>query len=323
MNMLHRQSTLRIWLPFILLAPAVPFLTGCEEEYLLNGEGPDHTPLFGERTDLGAVERSAIREASGLAASRRNHNVLWTHNDSGDMNRVFALNTRGEHLGIYTIEGVQARDWEDIAVGPGPDPDEEYLYIGDIGDNSRQFELKYIYRVPEPVVDENQAPIDTLLNDAVTITLQFPFGRSDAETLMLDPLTGDIYLVTKGNSPVIVLRAPAPLSTTDEILMEPVTTLTLAHVSGTPSSGQGAVGGDISPSGLEVLIKTYNRVYYWHRASGESSFFGNSPVVLPYTREPQGEAIAWADDAGGYFTVSEEALGIQARLYFYARLSRP
>jgi hypothetical protein len=89
--------------------------------------------------------------------------VLWTHNDSGDTNRLYALNTAGKHLGVYYIAGAQARDWEDLAIGPGPIAGQHYIYIGDIGDNGKQYEYKYIYRIPEPQVDSSQAPVDTTL----------------------------------------------------------------------------------------------------------------------------------------------------------------
>ena len=98
---------------------------------------------------------------------------MWSHNDSGDDNIIYALNLRGEHLGIYTIEGVDARDWEDMAVGPGPDEGESYIYIGEIGDNYSQYDEKYIYRIPEPDVNADQEPVETTLTGVETITYQY------------------------------------------------------------------------------------------------------------------------------------------------------
>jgi len=46
-------------------------------------------PEFGDRLDLGLINNDSLNEVSGLAASRKNSNVLWTHNDSGDESRVF------------------------------------------------------------------------------------------------------------------------------------------------------------------------------------------------------------------------------------------
>ena len=172
---------------------------------------------------------------------------------------------------------------------------------------------------PYDVVDADQAPVDTTLTGVATITIRYPAGPSDAETLLVDPLTRDLYVITKRSTDVRVYRAAYPPSTTDVIVMEQTGTLSLARVPGALAGGQGAVGGDIAPSGLEVLLKTYTAVYYWRRASGDEALFANPPSTLPYLPEPQGEAIAWAADGSGYFTLSEEPRSIPAMLYFYPR----
>ncbi|MGH7597591.1 MAG: hypothetical protein ACREOI_14655 [bacterium] len=270
-------------------------------------------PKFGNRVDCGLIEYDRINEASGIAASRQNPGVLWTHNDSGDKNRLFALNTKGKHLGVYTIAGVAARDWEDIATGPGPVEGQHYLYIGDIGDNGREYEYKYIYRIPEPKVDSSQAPVDTTPFGAETIAVFYPRANYDAETLMVDPLTKDIYILTKGDTSSHVFRAAYPQSLKRGTRLEQVATLPLGWV----------VGGDISPSGNEILVKTYPAVYYWQRSFEQTLWhaFDKAPIQMPYIWEPQGEAVGWKSDGMGYYTISEELGHIPAHLYFYPRLS--
>ena len=46
--------------------------------------------------------------------------ILWTHNDAGGENRIFAIDSNGISRGTYYLNGIENRDWEDIAVGPGP-----------------------------------------------------------------------------------------------------------------------------------------------------------------------------------------------------------
>jgi hypothetical protein len=270
-------------------------------------------PRFGDRVDCGLIVYDRIKEASGIAASRRNPGVLWTHNDSGDQNRLYALNAKGKHLGTYTIAGVAARDWEDIAIGPGPVEGQPYLYIGDIGDNGREYEYKYIYRVPEPKVDSSQAPVDTTLFGTETIAVFYPRVNHDAEALMVDALTKNVYILTKGDTSSHVFRAAYPQSLKRGTRLEQVATLRLGWV----------VGGDISPSGNEILIKTYTAIYYWARSSPDELWraFDKAPAVLPYILEPQGEAIGWKADGMGYYTISEEFQGIPAHLCFYPRVS--
>ena len=95
-------------------------------------------PTFMDGAQLGTVESSLLTEISGVAASRKNADVLWVHNDSGDSARIYAMSIQGKHLGVYNLVGASATDWEDIAVGPGPVEGQDYVYAGDVGDNTRQ-----------------------------------------------------------------------------------------------------------------------------------------------------------------------------------------
>jgi hypothetical protein len=280
--------------------------------FFINVLTAQNLPDFGERIDMGVIENDDLVEASGLVASRKNNQVLWSHNDRNNQDRLFALNSRGEHLGIFWLDGIVNRDWEDMAIGPGPEEGVDYLYIGDIGDNEAVNDLKYIYRVPEPDVDPAQEPSETTLFNIETITVQYPDTLRDSETMMIDPLTRDIYIVSKRElNDIRVYRVPYPQSTSEVIIAELVAILNLTQL----------VGGDISPSGFEILMKTYTTMYYWKRNPEENLWdaFSNEPVFLPYVEEMQGETVCWAADSMGYFTLSEENLGIPVHLFFYPR----
>lgn len=270
------------------------------------------TPAFGDPIDCGEIDASAIREASGLVASRQNAHVLWTHNDSGDKNVIYAINDRGKLLGVYTLARAYARDWEDIALGPGPEEGRQYIYVGDIGNNEARYRVQYVLRVPEPVVSAEQAPVQEKLEGVEGISFMYPERNYDAEALMLDPRTKDLYVVTKRDSNVIVFRAPYPQSTTEKFEVEQVAKLPFTM----------AVAGDISVRGDEILIKTYDSIYYWKRGGGETiaQALARIPQRVPYLLEPQGEAVAWKADGEGYYTLSEEFMGLAAHLFFYPRV---
>lgn len=265
-------------------------------------------PRFSGQIDLGVLEASSITEASGIASSRRNADVLYTHNDSGGANVIYAINSTGRNLGVYTIGGSTAGDWEDIAVGPGPVAGVNYIYIGNIGDNAQQQPVRYIYRIPEPVVSSSQSPVTTTLPGAETIRYQYPDGFHDAETMMVDSPTKDIYIVSKREANVRVYRAPYPQSTTSIITLQHVATLGFDW----------AVGGDISPDGSEIVVKKYNFIYHWKRSAGQTVGQAMSalPRLLPYTPEAKSEAVCWRADGAGYYSVSE---GQYAHLYYYQR----
>src|SRR3954468_6307892 len=78
---------------------------------------------------LGRLDHPAIREASGIVASRRHPGVFWVHNDSQNPAALFAVRRDGSLVGEFTL-GVPNVDWEDIAAD-----DQGHLYLADTGNN--------------------------------------------------------------------------------------------------------------------------------------------------------------------------------------------
>lgn len=131
----------------------------------------------------------ALRECSGLVASRTQPGVFWAHNDSGSKAEIYAVSATGEHLATVVIPRALNRDWEDIAAD-----DRGFLYIGDIGDNRGTKPLHTIYQIREP--DLSQRP---LVGEAgVERRYVFTYDgdtRYDAESLFFHQ--GRIHLITK------------------------------------------------------------------------------------------------------------------------------
>jgi len=246
---------------------------------------------------VGIIRSDLVREASGIVASRRNPGVLWVHNDSGDAARIYAINAKGEFLGVCNIDGARCRDWEDIAIGPGPDPNQHYVYIGDIGDNRGQYREIVVYRVPEPRVGA-AAPFDTMTVGPVEmIRLTYPDGPRDAETLLVDPLTRDMYIISKREWRSRVYRAAFPQSTTQQTTMEQVAVMPWGF----------AVAGDVSPDGRRVVVRGMFNASLWVRPVGAPLWrvFGGKQIQLPLIDEPQGEGICFDSRGAGYFTIGE------------------
>ncbi len=279
-------------------------------------------PRFSKQINSGFVESDDISEASGIAAGQKNPGVLWVHNDSGGSPIVYAMSTNGKHLGEYIIQGIANRDWEDIAVAPGSISGQSYIYIGEIGDNDAKFNTKYVYRIQEPQVDTLTAPASFMLSGVETIRIKYPDGNRDAETLLVDPTTKDIYIISKRESNPVVYRILYPQSLDEENVAEKLGTLNILF----------PVAGDISMDGSEILVKNYHplhtneNIYYWYRRAGHTIWdaLQDTARIVPYEPEIQGEAVCWDSDGLNYYTVSEEqdVFGRQepARLYRYERL---
>jgi len=269
--------------------------------------GSGRCPEFAAGQSVGRLQSPLISEASGMAASRKNPGILWTHNDHGHAGRLYAIKTTGELVTSYIVMGAASRDWEDIAIGPGPDPNEHYIYIGDIGDNNAKRQTVVVYRVVEPAVDVNAAGPSKLLRGAETIELRYPDGARNAETLLLDPVTKDIYIVSKENK-TKVYRAGYPQSTSEVTTMEKVAKIDLGT----------AVGGDISQDGTMIIIRGYFSARLWSRPAGGTvaDAISKAGCRIPLVFELQGEAICFDAENRGYFTTSEHKY---QPMYYFAR----
>lgn len=275
-------------------------------------------PQFDPGFSTGTIQSGDIDEASGLAASRKNPYVLWTHNDKGGSARLFAMNIDGTHLGIYNLFGASNRDWEDIAVGPGPVGGLSYIYVGEIGDNDGVHSSIMVYRVPEPQVDANQSPVELTVTGVETITLQYPDGARDAEALMVDPLTKDIYIISKREEHPRLYRAPYPQSTTQTTIMEYKCELPWQAL----TYWDWVTAGDISQDGSEVIVRSYDNGSIWQRPADANLWdaFGQTecPVQLLTDFESLGEAVCFVSGfACGYMTTSE---GTHSLINYFPRI---
>ncbi len=275
---------------------------------------------FADAVVVGNAENPDLDEVSGVAASRSAEDVLWVHNDSGDLARIFALRTDGTNLGEYRLTGATNVDWEDIAIGPGPEPGRDYIYVGDIGDNDARDTgvgraTVVVYQVPEPAVTRDQAAVTVDLGSVVAIPLVYPAGPHDCEALMVDPDSGDLFLLTKDNdgmSELYVARAPLGGAT---ITLERVGMLLFGP--GATPGGPLVTAADLSVDGRALLVRTYSAVLLFLRPAGGSvaDALGTTPFSLPAAFEMQGEGIAWAPDGRGYYTTSEF---VASPIHFYA-----
>jgi hypothetical protein len=321
---MHKQGG---WVFFILL-----LALGCERK----SELAIDENYFEEGVIQGELENNELKEASGLAGSVGNPDLLWTHNDGGDEARIFLIDEQAHLKATILLDTIKNRDWEDIAVGPGPIEGKTYVYVGDIGDNKASHKYKFIFRVEEPVADWSKTS-DTTLVKVDMIKFQLPDGQRDSESLMIDPLTRDIYIISKREEKVNLYRLPYPQSTTKEVTAElAVTKLEFNQFEEKVFSQKDGekltngyhsdyynqiVGCDMSKDGSELLIKSYSSVYYWKRKEQEgiAEMITRTPIRLPYLPEAQGEAITFDVRGAGYFTMNEKLGKNPQRLVFYKR----
>ncbi|HEX6718894.1 MAG TPA: hypothetical protein VF088_17435 [Pyrinomonadaceae bacterium] len=263
---------------------------------------------YGPPSILATIKDKSINESSGLVASRTTPGAYWTHNDSGDGPFIYAIDTHGNTLGIFRVTGAQNRDWEDIAAGPGPQPNKSYLYIADIGDNDNLRPDVTVYRVAEPTLSAATRNFTKarpgLTEPAEAIRLKYPDGSHDAEALLVHPTTGNIYIVIK-----VVIANPAVYEAVAPFTAGKLITMKRIGEVHVPSLFGGVVtGGSVSPDGRRVALCDYFQGYEMSLPASSTNFddiWKQRMTGFDLGKREQGESIAYRLDGKGLLATSE------------------
>lgn len=263
---------------------------------------------------IGVLQGDYVKELSGIAASRRNPGAYWVHNDGSKATEIYLIDSLGNRLATCQLPGVIPHDCEDIAIGKGPESGISYIYLADIGDNNAVFNTHVIYRIPEPLLPAGlPRPTDLIAAGIEKLTFEYPNGeRLNAETLLLDPATLDLLILTKAAGIGKLFRFPFPQSTTS--------TTTLEHLLELPIDK--ATAGDVSPDGTAILLKNKKEIFYWKTLNGENLrdlLQNTTPQRVPYTPEIQGEAICFNLEGTGFLTSTERASAAEQPIFYFSK----
>lgn len=252
----------------------------------------DNTPIVTSLTEV-------INEVSGITDSKANTGKFWAQEDSGNPPQLFLIQHDGKVVKKITLMGITNRDWEDLALI------KDTIYLAETGDNHQLYNEYAIHLFAEP-----KQEMDTVKN-IKTVKFRYPDGSHDAEALLVDPSTKDIFIITKRDVPSRIYKISAPYTNT-------VSTATFVDT--LPFSS--VVSAAISYDEKEIIIKTYSQLYHYTKNSTESipQAIEKGSTTVPYEIEPQGEAVTFKLDHSGYLTLSEKGLfGGTPKIYFYKR----
>lgn len=274
----------------------------------------DDCLLFAAPPVVDTMERQEYNELSGIASSIVNPGVLYVHEDDAGTNTIPLTNVKGDDLGKLVLDNVSMRDPEDICVGPGPEAGKTYVYIADIGDNNAARKTVTIYRFAEPVLKELSGSSAIHIQAIDKIELAYPKNAVNAETLLIDPVTKDLFIASKETLRSTVYTAVYPQSTTSTTILKPVVKTDFDLLT----------SGDISADGSEILLRNKGQIWYWKRSAGQSvaQTILTAPLKAPYAgNERQGEGICFMYDASGYLTDTEikDHPGAVSTISFYKR----
>ncbi len=247
-------------------------------------------------------------EASGICDSRSMSGNVWVQEDGDNPNVIYLFSHKAEYKGKIQMPFTN-RDWEDISIGVGPEAGKNYIYLAEIGDNNAAYNNQYyIYRFLEP------QSLNEEVKNYDRIAFQYPDGSRDAECILLDPATKDIYIVTKREFNVRLYQLPYPQSVTEVQTAKFIQNIPLQIIT----------SGGISSDGKEIVLRNYEAIYYWYLKENENiiSALGRSrDKLLPYVKESQGEGFCFDKNNKGYFTNSErpDTQTTPTSLYYYGK----
>lgn len=288
-------------------------------------------PYFRDGVSVGNLPSTTNwQELSGIATPTRPENAayLWVVSDSPANMLACVSASNASNKGVWTLQGVSISapsDWEDVATARVDGV--PYLYVADFGDNGNARATFNVHRCVEPVITQSDGTIPS--GDIQTIVCAWPGGGSapthkDAECLIVDPDTGDMYFITKREAipGVYRLAHAASYSGTQTLAylgkMWDVPDITTVPLGATACN---VVAGTISRDGREIMVKNYDAIYYFARPDKAVSIYTaltQTPVQVAYVgggsvspkkshpqAEPQGEGLAFGYGDQDYYTCSE------------------
>ncbi|MFC5851886.1 WD40 repeat domain-containing protein [Streptomyces chlorus] len=281
--------------PFAPLAVAVLFAAPA---LLVGALGVPASAAGGDDAGAGndsfTIQDPRITESSGLAASRLHPGVYWTHNDSDDGPYLYAVDSAtGDTVARVTLTGIGTpRDVEAISIGP-----DDRIFVGDIGDNlGGTWPYVWIYELPEPKELRDQTV------RATQYVVTYSDGARDAESLVVHPKTGRVYLIDKKEEGGHLYEGPAELSASGGNVFRPIAPVDLW-----------ATDAAFSPDGRQLAVRSYfgGIQYAWDDATdGKIERKGRLSVPLA----GQGESVSYSADGSRLMYGSEgEQSPVEAR----------
>ncbi len=259
-------------------------------------EEANRTSAFQVR-QVGLVANPALVESSGMAASRRDDDLLWMVNDGGHPAVLYAMGADGRDRGQVAVEGAVNTDWEDLAAFE--EAGQPYILIADVGDNKAVRDTSRIYVVAEPL---RRSAGGFPRHAAVAWQFDFRYedGPRDCEGVGVDTRSGMILLITKRTTPPQVYRLPLKprpdtLTTARRVATVPRIPPPTAHdLAADPRFGalrSQPTALDIRRDNRLAVVLTYKDAYLFVRQTSESwtTALARTPltIILPELKQKE------------------------------------
>ena len=239
----------------------------------------------------GKFRSKMINESSGLVKSRIHNNIYWTHNDSGDIARLFAVDINGNLIqpsNIHAYKGISIIgalnvDWEGIASDNSGN-----LYIGDIGNNYKDKELFVVYKIKEPLPsEETSAMVEQIIKFFYPANEEPASKRQEINAEALFWAQNHLFIITKGGKSRFTDLYALNMATAE---LENALTL----IGSFDFKGM-VTGADATADGKKIAVLTYNGIWVFTIVLDSLNYFSGDISWLPI-RAGQCEAICFDGD---------------------------
>lgn len=287
------------------LLPIVVLLSACSE--------PGREAPADERRPrlivAGQLENEDLIEASGLARSQHDPEILWSINDGGSKPRIYAFDHTGAHRGRIKLEDARNRDWEDIAsftLDGKP-----WLLVADIGDNDNKRKKVSFYVVAEPDLADDDKLRE---KPAWRVDFRYPDGPRDAEAVAVDSANDRVLVLTKRDLPPVLYEVPLRPDTD-----KTVTATRLGQIESLPQPSRRDLDQalftkdwhwqptamDLSPDGRLAVILTYRAVYVFRVGADLYDTLSGQAYALGLGNFRDAESVAFSADSKSIFVTVE------------------
>lgn len=242
---------------------------------------------------VGKIDFSPINESSGIAASRKFPGVYWTHNDSGDWARIFAIDEKGNIITPpakedapfmgFGISDARNRDWESICTD-----DKGNLIIADTGNNSNRRDDLGFYIVPEfDPRTESGGKASKHVRIFFPDQKRSPQSRKNYDCESVFYAHGKIHVFTKhrGDANSTLYRLDT-LEGDEPIALTPVARFVARNM---------VTDADCTPDGKRLAVLALDSLWVFDAPEDGGLWFEGSARWLPIIAG-QCEAVTWVDD---------------------------
>lgn len=248
-----------------------------------------------KQNNLTSPDEFQPESTSGIVGGIVNTDLLFLCEGRKTSELISVFNKEAVFQAYIKLIDAPCQNWQDMAIGPGPEEGKSYIYIADIGDTDNNRESYEIIRFVEPDLSNISQHQTIEISDFDVISFSLP-QSVDCESLMLDPQSKDLVVIAKMQA--FVYRIPFPQSTIGN---------NKAYYQGLHRLRREIKAADIAHDRSKIIMKDVGEVFMWDLNENEDPvevIFTKIPVKTAYVSEIEGGALGWTQDLE-YFTITD------------------